>query len=55
MEKFSSVALAVTMAAAFLLAAGGAKLALRRETRTRGVLMIVVALVLVTNVMIWTV
>jgi high-affinity Fe2+/Pb2+ permease len=55
MEKFSSVALAITMVAAFLLAAGGVKLALRGESRARGILMIVVALVLVTNVMIWTV
>jgi hypothetical protein len=41
--------------AAFLLLAGGVKLALTRQTRTRGVLMIVAALVIVTNVMIWTV
>ena len=45
----------VAMVAAFLLLAGGVKLALARQTRTRGVLMIVAALVIVTNVMIWTV
>jgi len=43
------------MVAAFLLAAGGVKLALTRQTRSRGILMIVAALVIVTNVMIWTV
>ena len=45
----------VAMVAAILLAAGGVKLALARQTRSRGVLMIVAALVIVTNVMIWTV
>jgi hypothetical protein len=43
------------MIAAFLLLAGGLKLVLARQTRTRGVLMIVAALVIVMNVMIWTV
>ena len=43
------------MIAAFLLLVGGVKLVLGRQTRTRGVLMIVAALVIVTNVMIWTV
>jgi len=43
------------MVAAFLLLAGGVKLALDRQTRTRGALMIVAALVIVMNVMIWTV
>jgi hypothetical protein len=47
--------MAIAMAAAFLLLAGGVKLVLARQTRTRGVLMIVAALVIVTNVMIWTV
>jgi high-affinity Fe2+/Pb2+ permease len=55
MEKFSSVAMAVAMVTAFLLLAGGAKLMLDRQTRGRGALMIVAALVLVMNVMIWTV
>ena len=35
--------------------AGGVKLALARQTRSRGILMIAAALVLVMNVMIWTV
>jgi len=43
------------MVAAILLAVGGVKLALARQTRSRGILMIVAALVIVTNVMIWTV
>jgi hypothetical protein len=43
------------MIAAFLLLAGGVKLVLTRQTRKRGALMIVAALVIVTNVMIWTV
>ena len=55
MENYSSVAMAIAMVAAFLLIAGGVKLMLGRQTRGRGVLMIVAALVLVMNVMIWTV
>ena len=55
MENYSSVAMAIAMVAAFLLLAGGVKLVLDRQTRVRGVLMIVAALVLITNVMIWTV
>ena len=55
MQNFSSIALAFAMLAAFLLLAGGVKLALDRSTRTRGILMILAALVLVMNVMIWTV
>ena len=54
-DSFSQGALALAMIAAFLLLAGGAKLATHRDTRRRGLLMIVAALVLVTNVMIWTV
>ena len=45
----------LVMIAGFLLLAGGLKLALDRQTRGRGILMIVAALVLVMNVMIWTV
>ena len=43
------------MIAAILLLAGGVKLALSRQTRSRGILMIAAALVLIMNVMIWTV
>ena len=45
----------LAMAGAFLLLAGGVKLVLGPRTRARGVLMIAAALVIVTNVMIWTV
>jgi ABC-type transport system involved in cytochrome c biogenesis permease component len=55
MDGFSSIAFTVAMVTAFLLLAGGVKLALARQTRRRGILMIVAALVIVTNVMIWTV
>ena len=55
MENLSSVAMTLAMIAAFLLLVGGAKLAIDRQTRLRGVLMIIAALVIVTNVMIWTV
>jgi len=55
MKNFSSLAMALAMVASFLLIAGGARLAFNRHTRLRGVLMIVAALVLIMNVMIWTV
>jgi high-affinity Fe2+/Pb2+ permease len=55
MDNFSSVAMALAMVSAFLLTVAGIKLALARQTRVRGILMIVAALVLVMNVMIWTV
>jgi high-affinity Fe2+/Pb2+ permease len=46
--------LAIAMIAAFLLILGGIKLALRKESRGRGFLMVVAAAVLVMNVLIWT-
>jgi hypothetical protein len=55
MQNFSSIAMAMAMVAAFLLAIGGVRLVLARQTRGRGVLMIVAALVIVMNVTIWTV
>jgi len=55
MDKFSEGALGVAMMAGCLLLAGGVKLAFDRQTRGCGVMMIVAALVLVMNVMIWTV
>ena len=55
MSDFASSALALAMVVAFLLAAAGVKLAMKRETRTRGILMIVAAAVLVMNVTIATV
>ena len=47
--------MALAMVAAFLLIIGGVKLILDRQTRVRGILMVVAALVLIMNVMIWTV
>jgi len=55
MDRFSSIAMTAAMVAAFLLFASGVKLVLARQTRKRGGLMILAALVIVTNVMIWTV
>jgi len=55
MANFSELALALAMVTSFLLLAGGAKLVVKRQTRGRGALMIAAALVLVMNVMIWTV
>jgi high-affinity Fe2+/Pb2+ permease len=55
MDNFSEATLAIAMMAAFLLLGGGAKLALKRQTRGRGILMMIAALVLVMNVMILTV
>jgi high-affinity Fe2+/Pb2+ permease len=54
MENYSSVVLAIAMVAAFLLIGGGVKLALERPTRLRGILMIAAGLVIVGNVLIWT-
>ena len=55
MSDVSGITLAIAMVAALVLAAGGVKLALARQTRGRGILMLVAAAVLVMNVMIWTV
>jgi len=55
MENISTIAMALAMVAAILLLAGGVKLALARQTRGRGALMVAAALVIVMNVMIWTV
>ncbi len=55
MDEITSGAMALAMLGAILLTAAGIKLALNRETRVRGVLMVVAAAVLVMNVMIWTV
>ena len=44
----------MAMIAAFVLAIGGVKLALQAESRSRGLLMIAAAAVLVGNVLVWT-
>ena len=54
MGDFTAIAMALAMLAAFILAAGGVKLAMTPETRSRGLLMIAAAAVLVGNVLIWT-
>ncbi len=51
----SATIMAVAMIAAFLLAIGGIRLAMRREDRGRGLLMLAAAAVIVGNVLIWTV
>jgi len=43
------------MIAAFLLIASGVKLALKHDTRGRGILMMIAAAVLVVNVLVWTI
>jgi len=55
MSAFSSAAPAIAMIAAFLLLIGAARLMRQRQSRSRGVLMLVAAFVIVMNVMIWTV
>ena len=47
--------MAIAMLAACLLIVGGVKLAMRKADRGRGILMIVAALVLIGNVVIWTI
>ena len=54
MSAISGTALAIAMIAAFVLLAGGVKLALSHSTHKQGLLVIVAALVLVGNVLIWT-
>jgi len=54
MDDFASGAMALAMIAAFVLAGGGVKLALKPENRRRGLLMIAAAAVLVANVLVWT-
>ena len=46
--------MAIAMIAALLLVIGGMKLALRKQDRGRGLLMLAAAAVLVGNVLIWT-
>lgn len=55
MGTIASAALAMAMIAAFLLLAGGVRLIKRGEHRQQGWLMLVAALVLVGNVLVWTI
>ena len=54
MEGLGSAVMAVAMIAAFVLAIGGIRLAMRKEDRGRGLLMLGAAAVIVANVLIWT-
>ena len=54
MTGLEQAAPAIAMVAAFVLVWFGIRLAMRPDTRTKGVLMVVMALVLVGNVVIWT-
>ena len=54
METIAQAAPAVAMLGAFACLAGGIYLIAGRRDRTRGVLMLVMAAVLVGNVLIWT-
>ncbi len=55
MGTLASGAMALAMIAAFLLTAGGIKLIRGRQHRKQGVLMLIAALVLVGNVLVWTI
>ena len=55
MQNFSALAMGIAMIAALLLLIGGIRLARVRHSRSKGILMIVAAAVIVMNVMIWTV
>lgn len=54
MTGLEQAAPAIAMIAAFILAFFGVRLTQRPDTRTKGMLMVVMALVLVGNVVIWT-
>ncbi len=55
MGTIASAGMGIAMIAVFLLTAGGVRLIVRGQYRTQGWLMIVAALVLLGNVLIWTV
>ena len=55
MSELASGAMAIAMIAAFLLVIGGIKLMRMPDSRGKGMLMLVAAVVLVGNVAIWTV
>jgi hypothetical protein len=54
MGTIASAALAIAMIAVFLLAAGGIRLVTRGDYGQQGWLMIVAAMVLLANVLVWT-
>jgi len=54
LSDLTSAVMAVAMIAALLLAIGGIRLARRKADRGRGLLMLAAAVVLIGNVLIWT-
>ena len=54
MQTLSDWIMALAVIAAFLLIAGGIRLTRVRQSRNQGVLMMIAALVILMNVMIWT-
>jgi LPXTG-motif cell wall-anchored protein len=50
----SAMILSILMIAAFLLAAGGVFLIVKRQERGKGALMLLAALIALANVLIWT-
>lgn len=52
---FGATLLSITMLAAFLLAGGGVWMIVKRRDLKKGALMLVAALVLLANVLIWTI
>ena len=54
LETLASAAMALAVIAAFLLGFGGVRIVTGRADRTRGILMIAAAAVLLANVLIWT-
>jgi len=54
MLLIANLALSLAMLAVFTLGAGGVWLLVKRHDRKRGVLMLVAALVVLANVLIWT-
>jgi LPXTG-motif cell wall-anchored protein len=55
MTGFAATLLSIAVLATFALVAGGGYLLIRRKERKQGVLMLIAALVLFGNVLIWTV
>jgi len=55
MNNFAGLAMAIAMIAAFALIGAGGMLAWKGKDPKRGLLMIVAALVLVGNVLVWTI
>lgn len=55
MSTIASTLLSIAVLAAFILAGGGTYLIVKRMNRLQGALMLVMAVVLIGNVLVWTV